>query len=1091
MKAIYRIFIFTLLLGLMASCNREELALELTNVELSAIMESGAKTKTTLSGLEDGMYYPLWSAGDEIAVYVDGDSSPVKFTLKSGEESTEATFSGSRDGESYCAIYPFSAAEVMQNGTISLTLPQTQHYVAGSFGPDSYPMIAQGRDGVLNFKNLCAVMKVSIKGEAAIRSITLIAKDAAAMLSGNATVDANITSSPLLRMAEGGSNSVTLECSGIELSKDNATDFHFVIPAQTYKGGFEIVIDAYTEQITKTVSADLEFRRSQIRHLKGMELQTELPEINYGAVPDNEIWYKTIDESVIAIKSNSSSASGSGFNASVILNKYENGIGKIIFDAPLTTIKKESFRNQDNLLHIYLPKSLNFIGLNAFAYCNNLEEVYINSETLEIEMTYGKFNPFDHCSKIVKFVGPLASSDGRCLISDNTLYCLALDGLAEYSIPQGIKEIAGDACVNKEIEKIFFSEGLEMIGMDAFANCRNLKEITFPSTLKNLASYAFRGCTSIEGFYGNEKFHTSDNRCLIAYMEDMPEPMSGKWIILFGGSSITDYTIPEGIVGIENYAFEDKVNLRSVTLPESLVQVSRTAFEGCYNLEAVYGKNTTEDHFCHVKDGKLTAMLINKGIPNEYKIPDNVTVIGYSAFNGCKNIEKITMGDQVVEIGGYAFSWCTDLKSVTLSANLERIGDNWYPGYNPFSGSTNLEEIYCRALVPPEYYDDQIDEYPKLKFYVPESSLELYRNHSGWGFFAKYMVGYNYTDLPQPDYYTSTDYSQDGVSVTLQKASEGNGINIVLLGDGYSDRQIADGTYKRDMEFAYSNLFAEEPYRSYKNLFNVSYVNAVSATEGFEHGNTALSCGFGDGTYVYGNDNKCFAYAQNVVASQKMNETLVVVVLNSDRYAGTCFMYYPGGYSNDYGSGPAVAYFPKGTDESVFAQLLHHEACGHGFAKLADEYSYEYMGEVPAEEVTGTKDQQANWGWWKNVDFTDDKALVRWAKFLSDARYQYDGLGVFEGGLTYWSGVWRPTENSIMRHNYGGFNAPSREAIYHRIHKLAYGEDWEYDYEKFVEYDAKNRKSSAEAAVIASQVLPLEPMKPTHPPVVIPHSWNR
>ena len=38
----------------------------------------------------------------------------------------------------------------------------------------------------------------------------------------------------------------------------------------------------------------------------------------------------------------------------------------------------------------------------------------------------------------------------------------------------------------------------------------------------------------------------------------------------------------------------------------------------------------------------------------------------------------------------------------------------------------------------------------------------------------------------------------------------------------------------------------------------------------------------------------------------------------------------------------------------------------------------------------------------------------------------------------------------------GIFNAPSREAIYKRIHRLAFGKDWQYDYENFVEYDQKN-----------------------------------
>jgi hypothetical protein len=107
-------------------------------------------------------------------------------------------------------------------------------------------------------------------------------------------------------------------------------------------------------------------------------------------------------------------------------------------------------------------------------------------------------------------------------------------------------------------------------------------------------------------------------------------------------------------------------------------------------------------------------------------------------------------------------------------------------------------------------------------------------------------------------YYTSTDYSTDGDVTTLQTATVGEGIDIVLMGDAYSDRQIADGTYEADMENLYNNLFIEEPYKSFKDHFNVYYVNVVSATEGYEYGNTAIDSYFGDGTLVGGNDNAVF-----------------------------------------------------------------------------------------------------------------------------------------------------------------------------------------------------------------------------------------
>lgn len=339
------------------------------------------------------------------------------------------------------------------------------------------------------------------------------------------------------------------------------------------------------------------------------------------------------------------------------------------------------------------------------------------------------------------------------------------------------------------------------------------------------------------------------------------------------------------------------------------------------------------------------------------------------------------------------------------------------------------------------------------------------------------------------DYYVSSDYSQHMLVDTLQMATVGKGIDIVLMGDAYSDRQIADSTYHKDLKYLYENLFTEEPYKSYKEMFNVFIVNVVSPTEGYEHGSTALGGFFGYETEVGGNDGAVIEYASLAVEYEKLDNAIVIVAMNSDKYAGTCYMYYPSDTTITFGSGLSISYFPKGGDTETFAQLLHHEALGHGFAKLADEYAYEEFGAVPESTVALHQEQQSNWGWWKNIDFTNDPASIRWSRLLLDERYQYDGLGAFEGGLTYWTGVWRPTENSIMRYNTGGFNAPSREAIYYRIHKLAYGDEWEYDYEKFVEWDAKNRKKADSPLLMPSREA-IRNIVPTHPPVIKQMNWR-
>ena len=197
-----------------------------------------------------------------------------------------------------------------------------------------------------------------------------------------------------------------------------------------------------------------------------------------------------------------------------------------------------------------------------------------------------------------------------------------------------------------------------------------------------------------------------------------------------------------------------------------------------------------------------------------------------------------------------------------------------------------------------------------------------------------------------------------------------------------------------------------------------------------------------------------------------MGEVLVVVCGSQDlsgprRLAGTCYYYDPESWEgHEFACGPSVAYFLK-LDESFeeTGETLRHEAGGHGFAKLADEYHY--SGTVSNNDKNIIQERSTHM-WFSNIDITSDPAEVKWAKFLSDDRYKNE-VGIYEGGYTYELGVWRPSVTSIMNDNKGSFNAPSRYTIWYRIHKLAYGSSWNGSYEDFVAYDAINRPASTKS----------------------------
>lgn len=317
--------------------------------------------------------------------------------------------------------------------------------------------------------------------------------------------------------------------------------------------------------------------------------------------------------------------------------------------------------------------------------------------------------------------------------------------------------------------------------------------------------------------------------------------------------------------------------------------------------------------------------------------------------------------------------------------------------------------------------------------------------------------------------YTSSDYSQDGVVTLIQQATEGKGINFVLMGDGFSDRLIASGEYDRLMNVLAEHLFDEEPFTTFRNLFNVYSIKVVSPNEGYaQNTKTAFSVSFGWGTLTYGDNGKCFDYAKSI-QNINLGESVEVVLINSDHDSGTCHSETPGteysggaywmgsGYGSGYGDGMSVAYLSTSIGERRMLDVLIHEACGHGFGKLADEYNNSETDPVPQNVLDSHNTYYFRYGWYRNIAFTSDPQAVAWSRFLNDSRYDSDGLGIYEGALAnYGKGVWRSTYNSIMRHNSDGFNAPSREMIYNRIHHLAYGSSWTENHEDFVTYDLKN-----------------------------------
>ena len=1078
MKRYYIILLITGLAFLLPSCRQiqeEQFNPGLEMHELTAVLEGDPETKTQLGAPgSDGVYYPFWSEKDDLAVYADGVNTPDTYVLSQGAGTARGIFKGSIYGERMVAVYPSSikAEEGLKDDVLHLDLPYEQFYEEGSFGKEAFPMLAVTTDGELSFKNLCSVIKLSLTGNETVSEIWF---SSYVPVSGKASVRTDYTGEPEL-VVEGGTEDSYYVCltANVQLDPEVPTDFFLVVPPGTYSGGF--YIDIYTSHgwVARENTNDVVLERSKFYTIPAFVCEGS-DEEDPSVVPSNQIKYKVSNNTKLTFAEDA-------FDRNIVSHTMTKSVGTITFDGPVTRVGARAFATSWLVRDVWLPNSVEYIGDDAFR-CSTMSTFHVPSN-----LESAGESIFNSCP-INSFTGRWATSDGRfILLKNGHLVARAKFGMPAYvTLPKGTRRLSallfqGD----QDVKQVVIPEGVTTLYENTFAACHSLTSIYLPASLTQItgSSDAASQDAPITTCYELREFQGESP---LIYDEHTLVSQNGA-LVSWVGRDEEECIIPEGVQKIAWAAFDSLPNLRSITFPKSLRNVGglsgRPVFNHCSNLEFFYGDQTTEDGHGFVLGDFL--IQLTPVCPSEYMLSEDegIRTLEFNAFRGNPSIEILKLPN-TVEFAYPCFQDMPKLRILELSAGLKQF---YRP--DPFAGSMALEELRLRSTTPPEYSETNGDKAKwgadNLVIYVPFGSEEKYKAASGWSKYADRIRGYEVDYKPQ--YYTSSDYSHDGEVVTLQSATEGNGIDLVLMGDAFSDRQIEDGTYDNVMHKMMEAFFSVEPYTTYRNLFNVSYVKVVSLTEGYTYGGQALEGKFGKGTRVEGNHNTVKQYATKAVPESKLSKTLIIVAMNSRRYAGTAHMFnYNQG---DYGNGLSIAYFPIGATDESLRQLVHHEACGHGFAKLDDEYAYQDYGAAPSDYITA-RQRSFVYGWWKNIDFTSDLSKIKWHYFIDDARYNYEHLGAFEGASTYWTGVWRPTENSIMRYNTGGFNAPSREAIWYRIHKLAYGDSWQYNYEDFVEYDAVNRRNGARYIAPPRIVELPDPSLIPDPPVVYDYALPR
>ena len=330
---------------------------------------------------------------------------------------------------------------------------------------------------------------------------------------------------------------------------------------------------------------------------------------------------------------------------------------------PVTEISSNAFSGCTNLTSIIVPDSVTTIGKEAFLNCNNLESITI------------------------PFVGE--TKDG----TTNTNFSYIFGYL--YNIPESLETV--------------IITGGTTIGEKAFSNCSSLKNITIPSSITSIGTWAFEYCKGLTGVYITDLTAW----CNISFDNYAANPLNYAKNLYLNNELVTELVIPNNITSIGKAAFVGCSSLTSITIPNSVTSIGEEAFWYCDNLESITVPSLDNISLGYLLGSldrleSLKTVIVTGGTTisesafwyctclTSITIPNSVTSIGEEAFVGCSSLTSITIPSSVTSIGKDAFRDCASLTSITIPNSVTSIGSSVFRGCTslesisiPFAGGTN------------------------------------------------------------------------------------------------------------------------------------------------------------------------------------------------------------------------------------------------------------------------------------------------------------------------------------------------------------------------------------------------------------------
>ena len=354
---------------------------------------------------------------------------------------------------------------------------------------------------------------------------------------------------------------------------------------------------------------------SAFSHCTGL-MDVSIPDsvtyIGYGAFEDSGIYNAfNFDGNVFYIDN-------------ALIRASENLSGKYAIKEGTIAIAEAAFANARELTDVVVPNSIKVIARRTFDECVSLRKVVLSDGLKEIGD-----RAFFNCCKLTDLTIPSSVTE----IGTVAFYSTALERV---DLPQNLTVISHGLFENSSLKEINIPETVTYIGFEAFADSE-LKSVYIPASVEKIEDSAFGDCNSLEKITVSpeNKNYASDGSGAL-FTKDMR-----TLIMLPDGTTITEYTIPNGVYTVYPWAINGRVEV--VNVPAS-VDECRDAFRGnrltAVNVDPA-NKNYASDEYGVLYNKEMTELLCYpNGSPRDrYRVPDGVTAISdYSITNTALNV---------------------------------------------------------------------------------------------------------------------------------------------------------------------------------------------------------------------------------------------------------------------------------------------------------------------------------------------------------------------------------------------------------------------------------------------------------------------